>query len=352
MPIAERAARVYNMMLAPRSTAPLIRGWNRLEGRPRSADFARSLRAEVRDPIWFLTRQWQFGEFGGEDAGSPIDARIAYRTSPLDRYVVGDAVSASDAATPLEVRVEREAVPFDLMLHMQAAHAFERLLADRGSATRLADYVRLFPLHFDTGIAGVATAESRALFESGRAFIFDTAQLLEAVRNGSHSTRLNAIPGLTAAQRTTLLEAGDALLDWYSRTYAQPGADPAAWRADTLGYAFGCAADQAAVRLDASNHRGGELDWYAFDVASGAGGTPPAEEPAATTLSFLPAAIRFAGMPSPRHWEIEDTKTDFGALDVNANDLARMLLAEFMLLFSNEWCLWSLPWAASHGSKD
>jgi len=32
-----------------------VRGWNRLEGRPRSADFERSLRAEVRDPLWFLT---------------------------------------------------------------------------------------------------------------------------------------------------------------------------------------------------------------------------------------------------------------------------------------------------------
>ena len=137
MPIAERAARVYNMTLTPRTAVPLIRGWNRLEARPRSADFARGLRAEVRDPLWFLTRQWQFGEFEGEDAGSPIDARLAYRTSPLDQYAIGTTTFPYDSATPLEVRVEREPVPFDLMLHMQAAQVFERLLADRGSAARL-----------------------------------------------------------------------------------------------------------------------------------------------------------------------------------------------------------------------
>ena len=45
-----------------------IIAFNRLETRPRTTDFTRSLRAEVRDPLWMLTRQWQFGEFNGEDA--------------------------------------------------------------------------------------------------------------------------------------------------------------------------------------------------------------------------------------------------------------------------------------------
>lgn len=54
-----------------------IVAYNRLEARPRTTDFTRSLRAEVRDPLWMLTRQWQFGEFRGEDAASPLTARIA-----------------------------------------------------------------------------------------------------------------------------------------------------------------------------------------------------------------------------------------------------------------------------------
>jgi hypothetical protein len=56
-------------------------------------------------------------------------------------------------------------------------------------------------------------------------------------------------------------------------------------------------------------------------------------------LSFLPTAIRFGGMPNSRHWEMEDGKTDFGRLDVETNDVAKLLLAEFMLLYSNDWCL-------------
>lgn len=50
--------------------------WNRLEGRPRTYNFDRAMRAEVRDALWMLTKQWQMGEFQGDDAGSPVFAKI------------------------------------------------------------------------------------------------------------------------------------------------------------------------------------------------------------------------------------------------------------------------------------
>src|SRR5436190_13595729 len=165
------------LFLDTRVFEPAIRGWNRLEGRPRAVDFERSLRAEVRDPLWFLTRQWQFGEFEGDDAGSPIDARIAYETAPLDGYRSGADILPYDAKTPLEARVEGEAAPFDLMLHMQAARVFERLLADRSRGARLHDYAGLFVLDYDAGVAGEGTREARAMFDAGQSFLFDAAQL-------------------------------------------------------------------------------------------------------------------------------------------------------------------------------
>jgi len=36
---------------------------------------------------------------------------------------------------------------------------------------------------------------------------------------------------------------------------------------------------------------------------------------------------------------MEDGKTDFSRLDVQASDVPKLLLAEFVLLFSNDWCL-------------
>ena len=75
---------------APRSSArlyPTVTVWNRLEGRPRTRDFERALQAEVRDALWMLSRQWQLGEFAGDDA-----ARRSPRSSQL-------ATTRADAST-------------------------------------------------------------------------------------------------------------------------------------------------------------------------------------------------------------------------------------------------------------
>ncbi|MGH9883048.1 MAG: hypothetical protein ACRD6N_16555, partial [Pyrinomonadaceae bacterium] len=63
-----------NPLLSAIMRLPTAVIWNRLEGRPRSEDLMRPMRAEVRDPAWMLARQWQFGEFEGEDAGAAIQA--------------------------------------------------------------------------------------------------------------------------------------------------------------------------------------------------------------------------------------------------------------------------------------
>jgi len=61
---------------------PTVMMWNRVEGRPRATkNFDRALQAEVRDALWMLTKQWQMGEFEGDDAGSPVLAKIRMDTT-------------------------------------------------------------------------------------------------------------------------------------------------------------------------------------------------------------------------------------------------------------------------------
>jgi len=67
---------------------PTVLRWNRLEGRPRSPDFQRAMRAEVRDAMWMLCRQWQLGEFEGEDCGSPVKARLHMRQTGYPLHVM------------------------------------------------------------------------------------------------------------------------------------------------------------------------------------------------------------------------------------------------------------------------
>jgi hypothetical protein len=65
-----------------------------------------------------LARQWQFGEFQGEDNGSPVMARWRGEAARLTRYYAGaiapgarvDAPSYDAIRMPLETLVERETV--------------------------------------------------------------------------------------------------------------------------------------------------------------------------------------------------------------------------------------------------
>src|SRR4051812_49520606 len=100
------------------STTPAVNTRSRLEGVPLSADLQPALSAEVADPLWLLCRQWQFLEFAGEDAGTPIDVRVEGERAELSRYLAGplDARGAARARDysgddhGLEVAVEAEPV--------------------------------------------------------------------------------------------------------------------------------------------------------------------------------------------------------------------------------------------------
>src|SRR4051794_27579625 len=101
-----------------RTVVPAINTWGRLEALPLSADFEPALQAAIADPLWLLCRQWQFLEFAGEDAGTPIEVRVEGETAMLSRYLPGAlggdaAARARDCSTetlPLEVTVECEPI--------------------------------------------------------------------------------------------------------------------------------------------------------------------------------------------------------------------------------------------------
>ena len=102
----------------PAGETPSITSWTRLEPRSRDADMQRTISARIFDPLWMLTRQWQVGEFQGEDTGSPIAARVRAQSALLSRVYLGElpantqtqAPSYDSEKVPLEVIVERRRV--------------------------------------------------------------------------------------------------------------------------------------------------------------------------------------------------------------------------------------------------
>lgn len=76
-----------------------------------------------------LTRQWQFGEFQGEDAASPVSASILGQATTMDRISQGGGPAAPyTESVPLEAAVEAETLKGDLWLALQIARYFNKLM--------------------------------------------------------------------------------------------------------------------------------------------------------------------------------------------------------------------------------
>jgi len=333
-----------------RVLVPSVTTWTRLEPQPRDATLVRSLQAQVRDPLWLLARQWQVGEFAGDDAGSPVQATLGIESRAITGYRPGlpgaAAVVALDEATALETQVERAAVHFKVRGSVQLGLLFADLAAGAGLAPATLDAFRTsFPVAADDpapDLAGADGLQLRAL-AAGRAI--DGEALFRSVlatRAGQPATPPLPVEAADPAVSAVL----DTFAALRSGAFTEPPPDaPAAWQPAELEHAFGLEAastDGNSVLLEADSFPGGHLDWYSFDRTDGAA-TSAAADPVYTTTNMLPGHVTFHGMPSDRWWGFEDGQTDFGQLDAQHVDLAKLLVMEFALVYGGDWFYLPVP---------
>jgi hypothetical protein len=333
---------------------PTIKGWNRLEGRPRKQEFNRSLKAEIHDPLWLLTRQWQFGEFTGEDAGSPIDSQITVNQKSLNQYIVNGEARTYDEKIPLEVRVERDFLKKDVLLQVQLAKYFLKLLADEPNIVLIKKSL-IEKYQLDENGRAYQDKNSLQYLKAIRGKLFDGFQLMEDFNKNDVSKLADINLISTTNPINNYLKK---LSDYFKRLYSQPiDESENAWQASKLEYQFACSSTESSeneVFLDASQYTQGHLDWFNFNIENsldfeikpGENILPPKVKN--ETLSCIPAPVAFNGMPSPRFWEMENYKTEFADLDVNTTDTAKILLTEFALIYSNDWCL--IPYETEVGT--
>jgi hypothetical protein len=328
---------------------------NRLEGRPRTQQFERALKAEVRDALWFLTRQWQVGEFAADDAGSPIAMRLRLDTAPLTRYAAhGNPPEPFDETVPMEAKVERR--PVTLVSAGRAVSLELRLLMGRqwlklinGIGTYEQDYIDAYRI--DSPDPDVRDDADRAAspevwqwFAAASGRRMDGALLYLHLRASPGNYAYDGVP-VAPGDRAAIDDAAERFLAWFDRVFYQPPVgDENAWIPERLEYAFACAAPGRAGEdvFVAEEYARGDLDWYDVDVDRGenplAGGTE-ATSPTGLTMAMLPTPLQFEGMPNPRWWAFEDSKTNFGQVDAATTDLAKLVFLEYALVYSNDWFL-------------
>lgn len=329
---------------------PSITAYNRLETGPRTADFARSLKAEIRDPLWMLTRQWQFGEFQGEDAASPVTAQILGEHTAMDRVSFpGDHVTLYDEGVPLEVQVERETLAGNLFLATQLARYFLRLMRDKGLLIHLDKFLLDYPLDYaidkkDYEGLQLQTAVQGSLF-NGYTLHQD---MQTAAGTGSRFDQWMNDAGISTTDQQQFRLIADPYQAWIGRNYGLAAVSASAWLPEKLEYQFALASSTPPQsRLTADQYFEGHLDWYSFDLDNRVPVDPGEAARAAGVVenfvSFIPAPVSFKGMPNPRFWMMEEQQTDFGTIDTSTTGLLHLLLAEFGLVYSNDWFMLPYP---------
>src|SRR6266550_2184989 len=323
---------------------PSITWWNRLEPRPRSADITEALAARIRDPLWMLARQWQFGEFRGEDAGSPAYVEIATSVAPMLGWRTPGQTTTPLGGAPLEELVETEAFGVDLALRVEVGQTWEALLAKEGAPAAVRDAFRsTYQIALDPeATLAAAPDQEGARFQrvcAGRAP--DGVAIYLAIL-AAHPAAPAPVASLPVAAQPAARNALAALEAWVRDVYDDVGlADAPAWRPERLEYAAGVVItkpDGAVAVLAASPGREADFDWYSLDERPGATDslTPPAPV-RVERRSVLPMHVRFRGMPNHRFWDFESGVMDFGAIAPDTRDLAKLLVIDFMLVQGNDW---------------
>ena len=344
-----------------KKAVPGITIWNRLEGRPRADKFDRALRAEVRDALWMLTRQWQMGEFQGDDAGSPIFTKVRLETTRLRKYQAANGpVEEFNDAIPLESRVEQMPIPFvladrEISLDIRLLVGRHWIKLIQPLAPTAPDQFRLqYPIHnpdpsqpTDASICAHAEAWSNFAASVNR---MDGIKLYLHLKGGGRaSDGIPSLGGLGTASDTL----ADRFVAWFEKLFYQPTQAPA-WLPDRLEYQFAVSTPQRQGEkvFVAEEYFQGHLDWYNFDIDQSRSVLgEPAENPEApvpTTLTMLPTQVTFNGMPNTRWWAFEDSRTNFGDVKPDTTDLAKLMLIEFGLVYANDWFL--VPFTVAAGS--
>lgn len=342
---------------------PSITFWNRLESRPRSRNFERALKAEIRDPLWMLAKQWQMGEFEGDDAGSPVFAQAQIARSELIKYQADShPAQIFNKDIPLEAIVEQKEIPFlqdnkitAVNLRLLMGRHWLKMIRPTGLAAKFTEVFGFSlpdPQREEDAVLAAHT-EVRQHLEAIAGKAMDGFALYEYLKKDPGNTASRAV---SEPENDDLNQSGEKFIAWFERLFLQPAVKQEdAWNPERMEYQFRTALHEKNTEkvLTADQYFHGRLDWYNLDIDSETGSLPlspeiPAEQPQRTTQTFIPTPLRLPGMPATRWWQFEDGNVNLNYINPDTTDINKLLFIEFSLIDGTDW--FHIPFTTEAGS--
>ena len=326
---------------------PSITGVTRLETQPTAINLKSGLQAALADPLWMLSRQWQFNEFQGEDAGTPLKLAFSVAGPPVDFFQSGHAAQGpwqplAQGSAPLEAHVEAEPV-WKTHARLRGEAGLQALRMLPSAAARkalLAAYAMTLAAPTDPQ-ADLAGQLWSTLFNARTVDSQRLAKDLRPLDDGAGG--LTALPAALTLAPVDADAGKTALAAWLAwlddLAYEGPTRDASeneSWQKNRMEYAFSLKGGN--VLLKADEYTDGQLDWDDFRAEAALRGDAAAPlEQSFTVASRHPSPVRYPGMPAERYWEFEDGNVSFAGAEAGVTDMLRMTITEFALTFGNDW---------------
>jgi hypothetical protein len=315
----------------------------RIEGSGVDPNITQGLAAEIADPLWYLARQWQLGEFRGEDAASPVIVEAVIDCFAVDGLWVDPGQPpepAPQGSVPLEALVERETADlhYTPRTRLESGAALLRRLRRAGVPPKFGAALQATYRIRPDRAPDDGDALGRARLAVLAAAAFDGRALAQAVEKGGS---VGGLPELAALDPADQSRAIGVMEEWLAEEAAivvtAPDALRVAWQDRAQEYRFGISASVPGadpIRLAAPEYPGGLLDWQHFDYLDGPKALVAADS---RSVRMLASPLEFAGQPAARWWEMEEGVAYFGDLAGGAADLARSVLAAYAAVAGDDW---------------
>lgn len=321
-----------------------------LRTRARSTEIAKALEMKVYDPLWMLARQWQMGEFQGNDAATAVSVMCKVKQHPM-------SPDYHEYDEPFEYTVERTSPEVTPYMRVESAMHYFKMLQKAVSKDelkrRMTELRGQYPIDMEFVRCGVDS-------ESVKDFAWNSNTSLKSFSNAFSRVAFDGVAlygDLSSGKATAPL--AEEYCKWFEKRYAVSGQDAKSsvsskWNNRSMGYDASMGISQGS--LESKDYHGGRLTWYSFDAAVDnrneiIGGIlralvnrksalpAPQAENASEEIYALPTLASYPGAPSKRLWQFEDHKVYLGNSSEKEQAQGNIILMQYASMYSNDWML-------------
>lgn len=228
----------------------------RVEGRTRSIDSTEALRLRVHDPLWMLARQWQMGEFRGNNTGTAMSVSCTLKYDKCSEHPIEPVTEQINPCQDFLTKIESAIYYLDLV----------RVVGKKSAAELKKLRVKLiksYPIKWEDVdnalvLPNAVTANEEKMLNSHllnyaktyRGKIFDGTKLYRY------------LIGRTLTDKTV----DEKFVNWFKEKYEPTLPTNDHWQDEDLCYEV--ETKVAGNTFKGDRYQGGRLSWYTFDFES------------------------------------------------------------------------------------